>query len=99
MPPPPDRERIETGELVVDVGLDFKQKVELTSECDKAKLINAVVAFLNRGPGYLVIGVAEERGRYRHFEPVREDPDAFGRQLLSVIQDNIDPRPLRVDVT
>lgn len=99
MPPPPDKVRIENGELVEDAGLDFKQKVDLATERGKAKLIDDVVAFLNRGNGYLVIGVAEEKGRFRHFEPYRDDPDAYARQLLSIIQDNIDPRPLRVDVT
>lgn len=99
MPPTPTKERIESGELVEDAQLDFKQKVDLTSDRGKIKLADDVVAFLNKGPGYLVIGVAEEKGRFRHFEPLREDPDAFTRQLLSVIQDVIEPRPLDVDIS
>lgn len=99
MPPIPTKEIIEAGDLVEDNHLDFKQKVDLATDRGKAKLIDDVVAFLNKAPGYLVIGVAEERGRFLHFEPLRDDPDAYARQLLSMIQDSIEPRPLDVDVS
>ncbi|MCJ2007058.1 helix-turn-helix domain-containing protein [Methylobacterium sp. J-092] len=96
MSPPPSCTAIEDGTLVEGTGLDFKQKVDLESDRGKTKLVDDVVAMLTAGPGYLVFGVAEEKGRFRHFEPIRGDRDAFERRLTSVLLDNIDPRPLRI---
>ena len=99
MPPVPTREDIEAGRAVESAHLDFKQKVDLESERGKVKLVDDVVAMLTAGPGYLVIGVAEEKGRFHHFEPVKGDRDVFERRLTSVLLDNIDPRPLRLSMS
>ena len=99
MPPVPTREAIEQGNVVEAADLDFKQKVDLENERGKTKLVDDVVAMLTAGSGYLVIGVAEEKGRFRHFEPIRGDRDAFERRLTSVLIDNIDPRPLRLSMS
>ena len=96
MPPVPTRGDIEQGHVVEGPSLDFKQKVDLDSERGKTRLVDDVVAMLTAGPGYLVIGVAEEKGRFRHFEPIRGDRDVFERRLTSVLLDNVDPRPLRL---
>lgn len=95
----PNRAAIEDGSVVEGTSLDFKQKVDLETERGKIKLVDDVVAMLTAGPGYLVIGVAEEKGRFRHFEPVKGDPDAFERRLTSMLLDNIDPRPHRLSMT
>lgn len=97
--PPPSREAIEAGSVVEGTFLDFKQKVDLESERGKTKLVDDVVAMLTAGPGHLVIGVAEVKGRFRHFEPIRGDRDAFERRLTSVLLDHIDPRPLRLSMS
>ncbi len=81
MPPPPSRAAVEGGSPVEAPGLDFKHKVDLETERGKTKLVDDVVAMLTAGPGYLVVGVAEEKGRFRHFEPIKGDPDAFERRL------------------
>ena len=99
MPPLPNRAAIEDGSMVEGPRLDFKQKVDLETERGKTKLVDDVVAMLTAGPGYLVIGVAEEKGRFRHFEPLKGDPDAFERRLTSMLLDNIDPRPLHLAMT
>lgn len=99
MPPLPNRAAIEDGSVVEGPSLDFKHKVDLATERGKIKLVDDVVAMLTAGPGYLVIGVAEEKGRFRHFEPVKGDPDAFERRLISVLLDNIAPRPIRLAMT
>lgn len=99
MPSVPTREGIEKGSVVEAANLDFKQRVDLDGDRGKTKLVDDVVAMLTAGPGYLVIGVAEEKGRFRHFEPIREDRDAFERRLTSVLLDNIDPRPLRLSMS
>jgi hypothetical protein len=64
----------------------------------KSRFVNDVVAFLNRGAGYLIVGVREAGGKYAGFQPVTEDRDALNRRVSSIIQDNIEPRPLGVRI-
>lgn len=62
----------------------------------KANLVSEVVAFLNAGPGCLVIGVAEKRGTFAGFRPLAGDPDATCLRIQQTVQDNIAPKPARV---
>ena len=94
MPPLPNRAAIEDGSMVEGPRLDFKQRVDLETERGKTKLVDDVVAMLTAGPGYLVIGVAEERGRYRHFEPVKGDPDKIVQAIVDCVQHSPAPRRL-----
>lgn len=55
-----------------------------------------MISFLNNGPGYIVFGVRERQGRFAGFQPLDGDPDKTSVRVLSVIQDNIDPKPLSV---
>lgn len=99
LPAVPDFDLIVSGKIVEGSSYDYKQYVDLNSDRGKSKIIDDAVAFLNGGPGYLIIGVIEEGGAYKSFAPLSGDPDAYSRRLLSIFQDNIDPRPLKIEVT
>lgn len=45
--------------------LDFKRTIEMDKTERKAKLVDDVVAFLNRGAARIVIGVEEKQGLFR----------------------------------
>jgi Putative DNA-binding domain len=94
----PTREDIESKGLVESGVLEFKQQIDLDEAKGKSNLVDDVVAFLNSGPGQIIVGVREKGGTYERFVPMMGDQDTVTRRVLSVLQDNIDPRPLRLDV-
>ncbi|WP_374346549.1 helix-turn-helix domain-containing protein [Phenylobacterium sp.] len=94
----PTPEGIESKALVETGELEFKQQIDLDEPRGKSNLVDDVVAFLNAGPGHIVVGVREKGGVWERFVPMNGDADVATRRVLSILQDNIDPRPLRVDV-
>src|SRR5438128_4047008 len=86
------------GAIVESESCDFKREINLGDPRGKSRFIDDVVAFLNRGPAHIYIGVREEAGRCVGFSPVSEDRDRFSQRLLSVIQTGIEPVPLDVSI-
>ncbi|TIV69712.1 MAG: ATP-binding protein, partial [Mesorhizobium sp.] len=74
----------------------FKARLNLDEQRGKSNFIDDVVAFLNAGPGYLIVGVHEKKGAFERFEAMDGDRDAMQRRITSILQDNIDPKPLGV---
>jgi hypothetical protein len=88
---------LQSGKVFESQVLEFKEMIDFGD--GKAGWLDDVVGFLNAGPGRMLIGVAEnKRGGFHKFKPVGENVDEFARRVLSVIQDNIEPRPLNVEV-
>lgn len=98
MPGVPTRESIESLRVKEGQGYDFKQRIDLETDRGKSKIIDDVVGFLNAGPGHLIIGVIEEGGSFKSFDALYGDEEAFCLRLTAVLQDNIDPRPLKIKV-
>jgi hypothetical protein len=96
----PTVELIQSGKISECQSYEFKGRVNLDEQRGKSNFIDDVVAFLNAGPGHIIIGVHEKKGTYERFEPINKDKDkdTLCRQLTSIIQDNIDPKPLHIDV-
>lgn len=87
---------IENGVLVENERFEFKRQLDLGTEKGRSGIIDDVVAFLNRGPATIVIGVEEHGGAFKTFRPMSEDRDFLSRQLLSVLQNGISPVPLDI---
>ena len=86
------------GDLQEGQGLDFKREVHVDKPEAKARLLDDVVAFLNRGPARLVIGVEEKGGRFDSFRPQQGDADKAALRLQTIIQDGVSPIPVDVQV-
>lgn len=97
-PPVPTIDGILSGLVFEGQGYEFKALLNLDDQRGKSNFIDDVVAFLNAGPGHLIVGVHEKRGVFSRFEPMEGDRDALQRRITSIIQDNIDPKPLGVHV-
>lgn len=97
-PAVPTLDLIRNNQVVEGQHYDFKRAIDLSDRKAKADFINDVVAFLNAGPAHLVIGVQEKKGVFERFEPLTGDRDSIRRQFVSVIQDNILPKPLGITV-
>ena len=78
--------------------LDFKREIEMDKAERKARLVDDVVAFLNRGAGRIVIGVEEKQGRFDSFRPLSGDADKQALALQTMIQDRVSPVPIDVQV-
>lgn len=89
---------IESGGLQEGQDLDFKRFVDLDNPKAKAGLIDDVVAFLNRGPARIIVGVEENEGRFGEFRPLSGNADKAVLRLQMVIQDHITPTPVDVEV-
>nr|GLK21661.1 hypothetical protein GCM10017606_24880 [Microbacterium terregens] len=89
---------IADGSLQEGQDLDFKREVNLDKPEAKTRLLDDVVAFLNRGPARIIVGVEEKGGRFESFRPISGDPDKTALRLQTVIQDGITPVPLDVHV-
>jgi hypothetical protein len=94
----PTIEMIRTHQIGEGQNYEFKGRLDLSDRKVKSDFINDVVAFLNAGPGHLIVGVHEKKRVFERFEPILGDPDAICRQFTSTLQDNIDPKPLGVVV-
>ncbi|EFG8199804.1 ATP-binding protein [Escherichia coli] len=94
----PTIEGIRSGLVTESQRYEFKARLNLDEQRGKSNFIDDVVAFLNAGPGYLIVGVHEKKGAFGRFEPMDGDRDALQRRITSIIQDNIDPRPLGAGV-
>lgn len=92
----PTIDAIVRGDFVENERLDFKRQLNLDEETGRQRLVDDVVAFLNRGGGTILVGIDESEGRFAGFRPIREDRDAFGGRIISVLQDGIDPTPLDI---
>ncbi len=91
-------QQIEAGDLVEGVTLDFKSQLNLDARDATSNLVDDVVAFLNRGEARIVMGIEERGGAFSRYRPLTGDPDKIALRLLQSIQDNIDPRPLHLNV-
>lgn len=89
---------IAAGSLQEGQELDFKREVNLDKPEAKIPLLDDVVAFLNRGPARIIVGVEEKGGRFESFRPISGDPDETALRLQTVIQDGITAVPLDVQV-
>ncbi|MFA7261801.1 MAG: ATP-binding protein [Caulobacter sp.] len=98
MSAPLTRELIVEGQIVEGAALEFKQQIDVDDARQKSNLIDDVVAFLNARAGHIVVGVRERRGAYDGFSPLQGDPEQRCRKILSILQDNIDPRPMQLEV-
>jgi predicted HTH transcriptional regulator len=67
--------------------LDFKRSIEIDKRELKARLLDDVVAFLNRGPSRIVIGVQEKDGRFDALRPIPGNADQLSLRLQTLIQD------------
>jgi len=94
----PTIDSIASGLVTEDQRYDFKARLNLDEQRGKSNFIDDVVAFLNAGPGCLIVGVHEKRGAFERFEPMDGDRDALQRRITLIIQDNIDPKPLGAGV-
>ncbi|NKM94285.1 AlbA family DNA-binding domain-containing protein [Rhizobium leguminosarum] len=97
-PAAPTIDGIVSGGFIEGQRYEFKAKLNLEEQRGKSNFIDDVVAFLNAGPGYLLVGVHERKGAFERFEPMDGDRDAIQRRITSIIQDNIDPKPFGVRV-
>lgn len=95
-PAAPTIDGIRSGLVIEGQRYEFKARLNLDEQRGKSNFIDDVVAFLNAGPGYLIVGVHEKKGAFERFEPMDVDRDALQRRITSIIQDNIDPKPLGV---
>lgn len=86
------------GTLQEGQDLDFKREVHVDKQEAKARLLDDVVAFLNRGPARLIVGVEEKGGRFDSFRPQQGDADKAALRLQTLIQDGITPVPIDVQV-
>lgn len=90
---------IESQDIVEGRDYEFKQQVDFTDARQKSNFVDDVVAFLNaETPGHILVGVKEKGGVFAGYSPLLGDPDQLIRRVLSLLQDNIDPRPLNLDV-
>lgn len=89
---------IADGTLQEGQSLDFKRAIDLDKPETKPRFLDDVVAFLNRGPGRIIIGVEEKAGKFAGFRVVPGDPDKMVLRLQSMIQDGVSPTPLDVEV-
>ena len=89
---------ITQGQLQEGQDLDFKREVNLDKPEGKTRLLDDVVAFLNRGPARLIVGVEEKGGRFDSFRPLQGDPDKTALRYQMIIQDSITPAPVDVQV-
>ncbi|WP_375162567.1 MULTISPECIES: helix-turn-helix domain-containing protein [unclassified Bradyrhizobium] len=97
-PTAPTIEGIRSGLVAEGQRYEFKARLNLDEQRGKSNFVDDVVAFLNAGSGYLIVGVHEKKGAFERFEPMDGDRDALQRRITSIIQDNIDPRPLGAGV-
>lgn len=95
-PAVPAIDGIQSGLVIEGQHYEFKARLNLDEPRGKSNFIDDVVAFLNAGPGYLIVGVHEKKGGFERFEPLGGDRDAIQRRITSIIQDNIDPKPLGI---
>lgn len=89
-------EQIVSGALQEGQELDYKREITLDKAEGKARLLDDVVAFLNRGAGRIVVGVEEKNGRVDGLRPLAGDPDKAALRVQVLIQDGV--TPLAVDV-
>lgn len=89
---------ISSGALQEGQDLDFKREVDLDSDKHKFGLLDDIVAFLNRGPSRIVVGIDESAGRFGGFRPLGGDPDQIALRYQKLIQDSILPVPIDVQV-
>ena len=94
----PTIDSINSGLVVEGQRYEFKAQLNLDEPRGKSNFIDDVVAFLNAGSGYLIVGVLEKKGAFVRFEPMDGDRDALQRRITSIVQDNIDPKPMGVRV-
>ncbi|MGQ0588348.1 MAG: AlbA family DNA-binding domain-containing protein [Sphingosinicella sp.] len=92
----PTVDAIARGDFVENERLDFKRQLNLDDVTGRQRLVDDVVAFLNRGGGTILVGVDESEGRFAGFRPIAGDRDALGRRTISILQDGIDPTPLDI---
>lgn len=107
-PPAPERRRSTLEALTIEAisqaplqegqDLDFKREVNVEKPEGKARLLDDVVAFLNRGPARIIVGVEEKSGRFSGFRPLAGDADKVSLRLQALIQDGISPMPIDVQV-
>jgi Schlafen, AlbA_2 len=96
--PDPDIAAIEAGAFVEGQNCDFKREVNVDEQQGKIRFLDDVVAFLNRGPAHIFIGVREKGGKFAGFAPMNGNPDQFEQRLLSIVQTGVHPTPLDVTV-
>lgn len=86
------------GSLQEGQDLDFKREIDLDRADLKARLLDDVVAFLNRGPSRIIVGVVEKQGRFDSWRPISGDADKLALRMQTLIQDGISPVPVDVQV-
>ena len=91
-------EEIEIGDLQEGQDLDFKREVNLDKPEGRSRLLDDIVAFLNRGAGRIIVGVEEREGQFGGFRPLAGDADKVALRVQGVIQDAIMPLPVDVQV-
>lgn len=89
---------IANGGLQEGQDLDFKRLVDLDKAEAKTRFLDDVVAFLNRGPSRIIVGVEEREGRFEGFRPLPGDADKMALRVQTVIQDSVTPTPADVEV-
>ena len=95
---PLSAQEIEAGGLQEGQGLDFKREVNLDKPELRSRLLDDVVAFLNRGAARIIVGVEEREGRIDGFRPLSGDADKVALRMQGIIQDGITPLPIDVQV-
>lgn len=88
----------EISNLQEGQSLDFKRELNLDKPELKARLLDDVVAFLNRGASRIIVGVIEKGGSFDAFHPMEGDADKYALRVQTFIQDEITPVPLDVQV-
>lgn len=89
---------IAQGDLQEGQNLDFKRQVNPEKPEGKTRLLDDVVAFLNRGPARIIVGVEEKGGRFESFRAMQGDADQTAVRLQTIIQHGITPVPVDVQV-
>lgn len=90
----PTLDLIRNGVIIEGQNYEFKARINFDDPRGRSNFIDDIVAFLNAGPGHLIVGVYEKKGSFDRIEPLDGDRDALQRRITSIIQDNIDPKPL-----
>ena len=76
----PTLDLIKNGAVSEGQHYEFKARVDLDGTRGKSNFIDDVIAFLNAGPGHLIVGVCEKEGPFRSLRAAWGAKDALQRR-------------------
>ncbi len=74
------------------LGTELKSWLDLSNESDKANLAQAMIALANYGGGYIIIGFAENGGKWIPSEPRPTNLDIYNQDIVNgIVQGYAEP--------